>query len=57
MHQTSSIQEREIVKSNEEISKPNCIAPYSKYMKGVDHAGQYLSYCSVVRKLVNCYEE
>jgi hypothetical protein len=40
-------------KNNEKINKPNCIAQYSKYMKGVDHADQYQSYYSVVRKTVN----
>jgi hypothetical protein len=48
MHQTISIQEREV----EQINKPNCIVQYSKYMKGVDHADQYLSYYSVDRKTV-----
>ena len=38
-------------KTNEEISKPNRVVQY-KYMKGVDHADQYLSYHSIVRKTV-----
>jgi hypothetical protein len=39
-------------KTNEEMSKPNCVVQYNKYMKGVDHADQYLSYYSTVRKKV-----
>ena len=37
-------------KTNEEISKPNRVVQYNKYMKGVDRADQYFSYYSVVRK-------
>jgi hypothetical protein len=39
-------------KTNEQISKPNCVVQHKKYMKGVDHADQYLSYYSIVRKTV-----
>ena len=39
-------------KTNEEICKPNCVVQYNKYMKGVDHVDQYLSYYSFVRKTV-----
>jgi hypothetical protein len=41
-------------KTNEEICKPNCVVQYNKYMKGVDHADQYLSYHSFVRETVKC---
>ena len=38
-------------KTNEDTSKPNYVVQY-KYIKGVDHAGQYFSYYSIVRKTV-----
>jgi hypothetical protein len=39
-------------KTNDEICKPNCVVQYNKYMKGVDHVDQYLSYYSIVRQRV-----
>jgi hypothetical protein len=39
-------------KTNEEISNPNCVVQYNKYVKGVDHADQSLRYFSIVRKTV-----
>jgi hypothetical protein len=38
-------------KTNEEISKPNCVVQYN-HMKGTDREDQYLSYYSIVRKTV-----
>ena len=35
-----------------EIMKPNAVIQYSKFMKGVDRADQYLSYYAVLRKTV-----
>jgi hypothetical protein len=51
MIHNTSIQERDR-RTNKEINIPNCIAQYKKYMKGVDHADPYLSYCSIIRKIV-----
>ena len=34
--------------------KPYAVIQYSKFMKGVDRADQYLSYYSVLRKTVKC---
>jgi len=39
-------------KTNMEIKKPCAIVQYSKFMKGIDRADQYLSYYSVLRKTV-----
>ena len=41
-------------KTNMEIKKPYAVVQYSKLMKGVDRADQYLSYYSVLRKPVKC---
>jgi len=39
-------------KTNMEIKKPCTVFQYSKFMKGVDRANQYLSYYSVLRRTV-----
>jgi hypothetical protein len=39
-------------KMNMEIKKPYAVVQYNKFMKVVDRADQYLSYCSVLRKTV-----
>ncbi|XP_076160842.1 piggyBac transposable element-derived protein 4 isoform X4 [Ptiloglossa arizonensis] len=36
--------------SGEEIIKPMCIVQYNAYMKGLDLADQYFSYCNILRK-------
>jgi hypothetical protein len=41
-------------KINMEIKMPFAIGQYSKLMKGIDRANQYLSYYSVLRKTVKC---
>jgi hypothetical protein len=38
-------------KTNMEIKKPFAVVQYSKFIKGVDRAGQYFSFYSVLR---NC---
>jgi hypothetical protein len=35
-----------------EIKKPYAVVQYSKFMKGVDRADQYLSYYSVLGKSI-----
>jgi len=35
-----------------EIKKPYTVVQYSKFMKGIDRADQYLSYYSLLRKTV-----
>nr|XP_012153228.1 PREDICTED: piggyBac transposable element-derived protein 4-like [Megachile rotundata] len=37
-------------KTKKKSMKPICIREYNKFMKGVDHADQYLSYYSILRK-------
>lgn len=37
----------------QKIIKPNALIDYNKYMKGVDRTDQYLSYYSILRKIVN----
>jgi len=39
-------------KTNMEIEKPYAVGQYSKFIKGVDRADQYLSFYSVLRKTV-----
>lgn len=39
-------------KTSMEIKKPNAVVQYSKFMKGIDRADQYLSYYAVLRKTV-----
>jgi len=39
-------------KTNIEIKKPYVVVQYSKFMKGIDRADQYLSFYSVLRKTV-----
>ena len=39
-------------KTNTEIKKPYAVDQYSKLMKGVDRADQYLSYYAVLRETV-----
>jgi hypothetical protein len=39
-------------KTNVAIKKPAAVVHYNKFMKGVERADQYLSYCSVLRKTV-----
>ena len=39
-------------KTNMEIKKPYIVVQYSKFVKGVDRADQYLSYYSVLNKTV-----
>jgi hypothetical protein len=39
-------------KTNMEIKKPYAVIQCNKFMKGVDRAEQYLSYYSVLRKIV-----
>jgi len=34
-----------------EIKKPYAVVQYSKFIKDIDKADQYLSYCSVMRKV------
>jgi hypothetical protein len=41
-------------KINMEIKKPYGVVQYNKFMKGVDSAGQYVSYYSVLRKSLKC---
>ena len=41
-------------KTNMEIMMPFAIDQYSKFMKGINRANQYLSYYSVLRKNVKC---
>ena len=43
---------RKARKTNMEIKKPYAAVQYSKFMKGIDRADQYLSYYSVLRKTV-----
>jgi hypothetical protein len=43
-------------KTNEEINKPNCTVQYTQ-VNGVDHADQYLSYYSILRKTVKWSEK
>jgi len=43
---------RKVRKTNMEIKKPYAVVQYSKFMKGIDRADQYLSYYSVLRKIV-----
>jgi hypothetical protein len=40
-----------------DIKKPYDVVQYNKFMKGVDRADQYLSYCSVLRKTVKWSEK
>ena len=44
--------EQEDRKTNMKIKKPYADVQYNKFMKGIDRADQYLSYCSVLRKTV-----
>jgi len=39
-------------KTNMEIKKPYAVVQYSKFIKGIDRADQFLSYYSVLRKTV-----
>ena len=39
-------------KTNMVIKKPYSVVQYNKFMKGMDRAGKYLSYYSVLRKTV-----
>jgi hypothetical protein len=39
-------------KTNTEIKKASAVVQYSKFMKGVDRADQYLSFYSVLRNTV-----
>jgi len=39
-------------KTNVEVKKPYAVVQYSKFMKGVDRADQYLGFYSVLRKTV-----
>ena len=56
MQMISTVHEATIVntgqkdrKTSMEIKKPYAVVQYNKFMKGVDRAGQYLSYYSVLR--------
>jgi len=37
---------------NMEIKKPYAVVQYNKFIKGVDRAGEYLTYYSVLKKTV-----
>jgi len=39
-------------KTNMEIKKPYAVFQYSKFMKGIDRADQYISYYSFLRRTV-----
>jgi len=39
-------------KTNMEVKKPYAVVLYNKFMKGIDRADQYLSFYSVLRKIV-----
>jgi len=52
IHDTSvANKEREDRKTNMEINKPYAVVQYSKFIKGIDRADQYLSCNSVLNKL------
>ena len=38
--------------TNTEVKKPYAVVQYSKFIKGVDRADQYLTYYSVLKKTV-----
>lgn len=38
--------------TREKVVKPNALIDYTKYMKGVDRAGRYLSYYSIIRQTI-----
>jgi len=44
--------ERKEGKTNLEIKKSNAVFQYNKFIKGIERAGQYPSYYSVLRKSV-----
>jgi hypothetical protein len=39
-------------KTNMAVKKPYVVVRYSKFMKGIDRADQYLNFCSLLRKTV-----
>jgi hypothetical protein len=43
---------REVRKTSMEIKKPYAVVQYSKFIKVIDTADQYLSYYAVLRKTV-----
>ena len=50
IHDASMIVVDKKTRDGTDIIKPNCINDCNKYMKGVDRADQYLSYCGIMRK-------
>jgi hypothetical protein len=51
---STSKKNREI---GEDVKEPQCIAQYKKHMRGVDRAGQYLSYYSMLWKNTKCLKK
>jgi hypothetical protein len=39
-------------KTNMEVKKPYAVVQYNKFLQGIDWAGQYLSFYSVLWKIV-----
>ena len=53
IHDTTTVNTgRKDRKTNMEIKNPYTVFQYSKFMKGIDRAEQYLSYYSVLRRTV-----
>ena len=53
IHEATNVNKgRKDRKTNMEIKKPYTAGQYNKFMKGVDRADQYLSYYSVLKKIV-----
>lgn len=44
---------RKDIKTDLQIKKPHCIVQYSKFVKTVDRADQYLIYYSILKKTVS----
>jgi hypothetical protein len=52
IHDSEHIHTGKKDRKTNEVSKPNCVVQYNKYMKGVHLADQHLSYYSIVRQTV-----
>ena len=53
IHDTTNVNKgRKDRNTNMEIKKPYVVVQYNKFIKGVDRADQYLTYYSVLKKMV-----
>jgi len=53
IHDTTTVNKgRKDTNTNMEIKKPYAVVQYSKFIKGLDRADQYLTYYSVLKKTV-----